>query len=128
MAAMHQTCTKRQIAEYPFLGESERMRIYLVIIDNSDEARVAMRFAARRAVDTGGSVHLLSIVPRQAFSAFGSIQATIEEEAHDLAEVLANSAAGELMSVSGLSPQIAVRVGESKEVVKAYLEDHPEVA
>lgn len=104
------------------------MRIYLVVIDNSEEARVAMRFAARRAVDTGGSVHLLSIVPRQAFSAFGSVQATIEEEAHDLAEVLATSAAGELMTTSGLVPQICVKVGDGKDVVKAYLEENPEVA
>src|SRR5690606_4773395 len=104
------------------------MRVYLVIIDESQEAHGALRFAARRAVDTNGAVHLLALVPKQDFSAFGAIQATIEEEARDRAEVLANSAAGELMSESGLMPQISVRVGVGKTVINEYLAEHQEVA
>jgi hypothetical protein len=104
------------------------MRVYLVIIDETQEAHSALRFAARRAHDTGGTVHLLAIVPRQSFSAFGGVQATIEEEARDRAEVLANSAAGELMSESGMMPQITVKIGDGKSVITQYLEDHPEVA
>jgi nucleotide-binding universal stress UspA family protein len=104
------------------------MRVYLVVIDETQEAHSALRFAARRAADTQGTVHILALVPKQAFSAFGGIQATIEEEARDRAEVLANSAAGELMSESGLLPQISVRKGDSKTVIKQYLSDHPEVA
>ena len=83
---------------------------------------------ARRAAKTGGVVHLLALVPRQSFNAFGGVQATIEEEARDRAEVLANSAAGELMYESGKMPQIAVRVGDAKAVVSEYLAEHPEVA
>ena len=104
------------------------MRVYLVIIDESQEAHGALRFAARRAADTQGAVHLLALVPKQEFSAFGAVQETIEAEAHDRAEVLANSAAGELMSESGLMPQIAVKVGEGKTVIDEYLAEHPEVA
>ena len=104
------------------------MRVYLVIIDETEEAHAALRFAARRAAKTGGAVHLLALVPRQAFNAFGGVQATIEEEARDRAEVLANSAAGELMSEGAQEPQIAVRVGDGKTVIKEYLEEHPEVA
>ena len=104
------------------------MRVYLVIIDETQEAHSALRFAARRAVDTDGAVHILALVPKQAFSAFGGIQATIEEEARDRAEVMANSAAGELMSESGLMPQIAVREGDGKTVINEYLTEHPEVA
>lgn len=104
------------------------MRVYLVIIDDTQEAHSALRFAARRAVDTGGAVHLLALVPRQEFSAFGGVQATIEEEARDRAEVMANSAAGELMSESGLMPQISVKVGDANAVIGEYLGEHPEVA
>ncbi|WAT18349.1 universal stress protein [Aurantiacibacter sp. MUD11] len=104
------------------------MRVYLTIIDETEESHVALRFAARRAAKTGGVVHLLALVPRQAFNAFGGVQATIEEEARDRAEVLANSAAGELMYESGKMPQIAVRVGDGKTVINEYLSDHPEVA
>lgn len=104
------------------------MRVYLVIIDETEEARVAMRFAARRASKTGGAVHILALVPKQAFNAFGGVQATIEEEARDRAEVLATSAAGEMFSESGKMPQIAVRMGDAKAVIIDYLAEHPEVA
>lgn len=104
------------------------MRVYLVIVDETEEAHVALRFASRRAAKTGGTVHLLALVPKQAFNAFGGVQATIEEEARDRAEVLANSAAGELMHESGQMPQIAVRVGDGKTVINEYLNDHDEVA
>jgi hypothetical protein len=104
------------------------MRVYLVIIDETQEAHGSLRFAARRAIDTGGAVHILALVAKQQFNAFGGIQATIEEEARDRAEVMANSAAGELISESGLVPQISVREGEGTKVIAEYLADHSEVA
>ena len=105
-----------------------RMRVYLVIIDESAEAGVALRYAARRAAKTNGRVHLLAIVPKQQFNAFGGVQATIEQEARDRAEVLANAAAGELISEGALMPQISVLVGEGRQVIAEYLGQHPEVA
>src|SRR5215207_6116289 len=104
------------------------MRVYLVVIDESEEAHGALRFAARRAADTGGAVHLLALVPKQDFVAFGGVQATIEEEARDRAEVLANSAAGNLLTESGQMPTIAVREGEGQAVIRDYLAEHTEVA
>lgn len=104
------------------------MRVYLVIMDESEEARTAMRFASRRAAKTEGAVHILALVPKQDFVAFGGVQATIEEEARDRAEVLANSAAGNLLSESGQMPVIAVREGEGHVVIRDYLAEHPEVA
>lgn len=103
-------------------------RIYLVIMDETEEARGALRFAARRAVRTAGTVHILAVVPRQEFVAFGGVQATIEEEARDRAEVLAMTAAGSVASESGLMPVIAVRQGDGPQVVRAYLAEHPEVS
>ncbi|ABD26387.1 UspA [Novosphingobium aromaticivorans DSM 12444] len=103
-------------------------RIYLVIMDETDEAKAALRFAARRAVRTTGAVHILALVPQQEFVAFGGVQATIEEEARDRAEVLAMTAAGSLASESGLTPVIAVRQGDGPKVVREYLGEHPEVS
>ncbi|SUJ24583.1 Universal stress protein family [Sphingomonas paucimobilis] len=62
------------------------MRIYLVVIDDSPESRIALRFAARRAVKTGGGVEILTLLPPQEFIAFGGVQATIEDEARQQAE------------------------------------------
>jgi len=103
------------------------MRVYLVVMDETNEARVALRFASRRALANNGIVHILSLVPKQAFSAFGAVQATIEQEARDRAEVLASSAAGSLFTESGKMPTISVKVGASQAVIKEYLAEHPEV-
>lgn len=100
------------------------MRVYLVIMDETAEAVVAMRFAARRAARTDGAVHLLALVPPQPFVAFGSVQATIDEEARSRAEVMVTSAAASVLAQGGPIPVIAVRSGEAIKVVRAYLEDH----
>jgi nucleotide-binding universal stress UspA family protein len=104
------------------------MRIFLVIIDESEEASAALRFAARQAAACGGGVHLLALVAQQSFSAFGAVQATIEAEARDRAEMLAHAVAGNLLAESGIMPTISVKVGNSQKIVSDYLASQPEVA
>jgi hypothetical protein len=118
----------------PFAGsaiisaQEAEMRTYLVIMDETEEAEVALRFASRRARRTGGELQLLALVPRQQFSAFGAVQATIEEEARARAEVLVTSLAGNVYSESGKMPAIAVRQGEAVKAVTDHLAEHPEIA
>jgi nucleotide-binding universal stress UspA family protein len=104
------------------------MRVYLVVIDETEEALTALHFAARRAAKTDGTVHLLAVVAPQPFNAFAGVQATIEEEARSRAEALATSAAGSLLSESGRMPVISVIQGEAEKVVRDYLAEHPEVS
>ncbi len=104
------------------------MRVYLVIMDETEEAATALRFAARRAARTGGQVHLLALVPQQPFVPFGGIQATIDEEARARAEALVTTAAGSLLSQGGAMPTIAVMSGKGEQVVRDYLGQHPEVS
>lgn len=104
------------------------MRVYLVIMDDTEEALVALQFATRRAAKTGGGVHLLALIEPQPFVAFAGVQATIEEEARERAQELAASAAGSVLSDGGAIPVIAVKQGEGVKVVRDYLEEHPEVA
>jgi nucleotide-binding universal stress UspA family protein len=49
------------------------MRSYLVVIDDTPESGVALRFAARRAVKTGGGVEIACVVPEPEFMAFGGV-------------------------------------------------------
>jgi hypothetical protein len=104
------------------------MRVYLVIIDETEEAQTALRFAAQRAERTGGLVHIVALVPRQQFVAFGGVQATIEEEARARAEVLVTAAAGSMASSVGRQATISVRQGEGTGVIRDYLGEHPEVS
>ena len=73
------------------------MRTYLVVIDETEEASIALRFASRRAMKTNGALHILAIVKSEEFVAWGGVQATLEEEAKNRAEALVSSAAGTLL-------------------------------
>jgi nucleotide-binding universal stress UspA family protein len=93
----------------------------LVVIDETPEARVALRFAARRAAKTGGAVELLAVIPPQEFVQWGGVQAAMEEEARLRAEALVAAAAGEIVDEAGIRPSITVRHGEPIEVVRDRL-------
>ena len=104
------------------------MRVFLVVIDETDEARSALRFAARRAGAVDGGVHILALVPQQNISAFGGVQATIEQEARDRAEMLAHGAAGSLLAEVGIMPSISVAMGGGQRVIREYLDENKDVA
>jgi len=104
------------------------MRTYLVVIDDSEEARIALRFAARRAAKTGGAIEILTTLPRQEFAPFGGVQATMEEEARLRAEALVASAAGEIVEEAGIRPRITVREGEPVAVVRQMLMERDDIA
>jgi hypothetical protein len=104
------------------------MRKYLVVVDETREAEVALRFAARRAASTGGIVQILALVPPTEFVQWGGVQATIEEEARLRAEALVAGAAGTLVEESGIRPIITVVQGEPVTVVRKMLEENDDVA
>jgi nucleotide-binding universal stress UspA family protein len=103
------------------------MRTYLVIADDTPEASVALRFAARRAAKTGGAVKILAFAEPAEFLAFGGVQATMEDEARRHAEALVKSAAGAIIEESGVRPSIEVRSGEPIAMIIAALKDDPEI-
>jgi hypothetical protein len=104
------------------------MRTYLVVIDESTESEIALRFAARRAVKTGGNVEILALIPKPDFVQWGGVMATIEEEARQRAEALVARAAGTLFTESGLNPSITVREGDGAKVVREMIAANPEIA
>ncbi|TPG54058.1 universal stress protein [Sphingomonas glacialis] len=104
------------------------MRTYLVVIDETQESSIALRFAARRAVKTGGGVEILALIPPTEFTAFAGIQATIEEEARQHAEGLVAAAAGTLLQESGLKPTLTVREGEGPKVIRDVIAGNSEIA
>ena len=104
------------------------MRTYLVVIDDSPEAEIALRFAARRAVKTGGGVEILALIPPAEFVQWGGVQATIEEEARLHAEGLVAGAAGTLIAESGLRPSITVREGDGPRIIRELIAADPDIA
>jgi len=104
------------------------MRKYLAVIDETDESRVALRFAARRASKTGGTVEIVVLIPPPEFVQWGGVQAAMEEEARLRAEALIAQVAGELMEEMGLRPSIVVEQGDPVSVVRKVLQEREDVA
>lgn len=110
------------------MGAEQAKRTYLVVVDDSDEARVALRFAARRASKTGGRVEVLGIVEPQDFVQFGGVQAAIEQEQRLRIEGVVSAAIGEIIDESGVEANIIVQQGEVVRTVRDYLAGRDEVA
>jgi nucleotide-binding universal stress UspA family protein len=107
---------------------AEAKRTYLVVVDDSAESRVALRFAARRALKTGGKIEVLGIVEPQDFVQFGGVQNAIEEEQRLRIEGVVSSAVGEILDQSGMEANVIIRQGEAVRTVRDYLEGRDEVA
>lgn len=103
------------------------MRTYLAVVDETEEAEIAVRFAARRAAKTGGALEILAIVEPQEFVAFGSIQATIEAEAEERAQAVAKRALDMLDEERGVIPRIVVKHGEPVAAIQEILAENPDV-
>jgi nucleotide-binding universal stress UspA family protein len=110
------------------MAGAEHDRTYLVVIDDSSEARVALRFAARRAAKTGGSVEVLAVVEPQDFVQWGGVQAAIEEEQKLRIEGIVSGAVGEIVDEAGMKPSIVIRTGEPAKVVREYVGSREEIA
>ena len=103
-------------------------RTYLVVVDDSAESRVALRFAARRAVKTKGGIEVLGIVEAQDFVQFGGVQAAIEEEQRLRIEGVVSSAIGEILDESGIQARIIIRQGEAVRTVRDFIGEREDVA
>ena len=107
---------------------AEAKRTYLVVVDDSAESRVALRFAARRAAKTGGKIEVLGIVEPQDFVQFGGVQAAMEEEQRLRIEGVVSASIGEILDESGLEANIILRSGEAVKTVREYVAGRDEVA
>jgi nucleotide-binding universal stress UspA family protein len=104
------------------------MRTYLVVIDETEEAGVALRFATRRAAKTGGMVQILAIVEPVDFVAFGGVQATMEEEALQYAKDLCAAASASVAGESVNPPSILVRTGKGIPLIRELLDENLDIA
>ncbi len=103
-------------------------RTYLVVIDDSPEASVALRFAARRAAKTNGRIEVLGLVEPQDFVQWGGVQTAIEEEQRLRIEGVVSASVGEILNEAGIEAQIVVRHGEPVKAVREFIGERVDVA
>ena len=103
-------------------------RTFLVVVDDSEEMRAALRYACRRARHTGGRVALLRVVQPTEFQNFAAIGDLMRDEARQEAEQLLQRMATEVNECAGQVPVLYVRDGEPRDELLKLIDEEPEIS
>lgn len=103
-------------------------RVFLVVVDDTDEMRAALHFACMRARHTGGRVALLRVVEPGEVQHFAMIGNLMQAEARQEAESLLQRLAGEVNEYSGQLPVLYVREGSPSEELLKLIDEEPRIS
>ena len=109
-------------------GGVEADRIFLVVVDNSEELQVALHFASRRAKRTGGRVSLLYVQKPAEFQHWMAVGDLMREEAREEAEGLMQKISAEVKEWSGNYPVVHMREGDVWEELEKILEEEESIS
>ena len=100
---------------------------FLVVVDETPECRVALRFASQRARATGGGVTLFYVMQPADFQHWMAVGHLMQEEAREEAEKVLQDLAAEVKALSGSMPELVVREGRRHDELLALIEEDPEI-
>ena len=105
-----------------------RERIFLVIVDETEEMRVALRYAALRAFHTGGKVALLAVIEPPGLQQFAAVEQRMEDEAREQAEQLLAKLSSEVKDIAGSTPILYLRTGRRSDELLALIDEEPSIS
>ena len=109
-------------------AETTQQRIFLVVVDESEEMPVAMRYAALRARHTGGRVALLYVIEPSDLQHWMAVESLMREERREEAEQLLNKLSQEVLELSGSHPVVYIREGRRRDELLAMLDEEPSIS
>jgi nucleotide-binding universal stress UspA family protein len=112
----------------PAAAATPQSRVFLVVVDESEEMRNALRYACRRARHTSGRVALLYVVETADFQHWLGVGRVMEEEARTQAEQRMQVLASEVFAQIGSMPVIHIREGQRAEQLVALLQEDPSIS
>ncbi len=115
------------VAVWPWRIGGARLRKFLVVVDETPECAQAMRFAARRAQKTQGLVTMLYVIAPDDFQHWMGVANVMRAEARSAAEKRLTDLAEELRALTGITPEFAIREGNSAEQVLAQIEEDRDI-
>ncbi len=107
---------------------SADQRVFLVVVDNSQEMRVALRFASRRAAHTGGRVAMLYVTEPSDFQHWMAVGDLMREEARQEAEAVLQRLSDEVVRLGGSIPVLFVREGDRAEELLKLIEEERSIS
>ena len=103
-------------------------RVFLVVVDETEEMKVALRFACRRARHTGGRVALLYVIEPAEFQHWMAVEDLMREEARSEGEQLLQKLAARVNELVGSIPILYVREGKVRDELFKLLDEEPRVS
>lgn len=104
------------------------IRIFLVVVDETAEMSVALRYACRRARNTGGRVALLYVMETTSFEQWGAVEDLMREEQRTEAEQLLQRHAKQVLALTGTLPVLYLREGVRRDELLKLIEEEPSVS
>ena len=105
----------------------DRLRKFLVVLDDTRECLNAMRFAAMRAAKTGGAVQVLSVIEPADVGAWVGVADVMREESRERISVHYEVFAKWMRDRQGVDPELVIREGEAVAEIMAQIAEDPEV-
>ena len=103
-------------------------RLFLVVLDDTPEMPVALRFAARRAQATGGRVALFACMDPPDFGHWQAVDDLYEREQRGEIEALVLRFAEQVNELTGQIPGIYIRYGNRRDELLALLDEDPAIS
>jgi nucleotide-binding universal stress UspA family protein len=106
----------------------EQERVFLVVVDNTQEMNVALRFACGRARHTNGRVALLYALEPNDFKYWMGVGDLMRQEARDAAEKLLQRHAAKVQEWSGRTPILFLREGSQRDTLLKLIAEEPSIS
>jgi hypothetical protein len=97
--------------------EEREERVFLVLVDKTEEMRLALYYASVRARHTGGRVALLAVHEPEEFQYFAGVERILREEAEGEVEDLLRGLSQEVRKFSGREALTYIRRGDCMEEI-----------
>ncbi len=110
------------------MPESEPPRVFLVVVDETPEHRIAVRYAARRAAHTGGRLALLYVIEPAELQHFLAIEELAAAERREAAEQLLQELCEEIAPIAGTMPVVYIREGRRRDELLALINEEPMIS
>ena len=103
-------------------------RVFLVVVDETEELQIAVHYAARRAAHTGGRVALLYVIEPSELQTWVAIENLAREEQREEAEQLMQRLCEEILPIAGSMPIVYIREGPRRDELLALINEDPSIS
>ena len=109
-------------------AEQDDDRVFLVVVDDTEEMRVALRYACRRAANTHGRVALLYVMESSEFQHWMSVGDLMREEARSEGEQILQRCATQVSEQTGSLPVLYLREGSRRSQLMELIDEEPSIS